>query len=40
MPRGELQWLRNVLSMYQAYNVVIVEEERRCLHVQVIGEAE
>jgi len=28
------------LSMYQAYNVVTVEEERRCLHVQVIGEAE
>jgi len=38
MPRAQLQWLRNMLGMYQAYDVVIVEEERRCLHVQVIGE--
>jgi len=37
---AQLRWLEDMLSMYQAYNVVIVEEERRCLHVQVIGEAE
>jgi len=40
LTRKQLQWLRNTLSMYQAYNVVIVEEERRCLHVQVIGFSE
>jgi hypothetical protein len=40
LTRKQLQWLRGMLSMYQAYNVVVVEEERRCLHVQVIGEAE
>jgi hypothetical protein len=37
---AQLRWLEDMLSMYQAYNVVVVEEERRCLHVQVIGEAE
>jgi hypothetical protein len=40
MTRAQLQWLRNILSMYQAYNVVIVEEERGCLHIMVIGETE
>jgi hypothetical protein len=37
---AQLRWLEDTLSMYQAYNVVVVEEVRRCLHVQVIGEAE
>ena len=36
MPRGELQWLRNMLGMYQAYDVVIVEEEKNCLHIMVL----
>ena len=38
--RKQLQWLRNELSMYQATQVVIVEEERRCFHIVVIGEVE
>ena len=40
MPKAQLQWLRNILSMYQAYNVVIAEEEKNCMHIQVIGETE
>ena len=40
LSRSQLQWLRNMLSMYQASNVVVVEEERRCLHVVTIGETE
>jgi hypothetical protein len=38
MTRAQLQWLRNVLSMYQAYSVVIVEEERHCIHIEIIGD--
>ena len=37
---SQLQWLRNMLSYYQAMNVAVVEEERRCMHVVVIGESE
>lgn len=40
LSRAQLQWLRSMLSMYQAYNVVVVEEERRCLHIEVIGETQ
>jgi hypothetical protein len=40
LSRSQLQWLRNMLSMYQAMNVVVVEEERRCLHIVTIGETE
>jgi D-alanyl-D-alanine dipeptidase len=40
MPRGELQWLRNVLSYEVAMNHVIVEDERNCLHVMVLGGTE
>jgi hypothetical protein len=40
MSRAQLQWLRNMLSMYQGYNVVIVEEEKNCMHIMVIGETE
>jgi D-alanyl-D-alanine dipeptidase len=36
MPRAQLQWLRNMLGMYQAYDVVIVEEEKNCLHIMVL----
>jgi hypothetical protein len=36
MPRAQLQWLRNMLGMYQAYGVVIVEEEKNCLHIMVL----
>ena len=38
--RKQLQWLRDELSMYQATQVVIVEEERRCFHIVIIGEVE
>jgi hypothetical protein len=37
---AQLKWLRNVLCMYQVTNVVVVEEERRCFHIEVIGETE
>ena len=37
---SQLQWLRSMLSYYQAMNVAVVEEERRCMHVVVIGETE
>ena len=37
---SQLQWLRNMLSYYQAMNVAVIEEERRCMHVVVIGESE
>ncbi len=40
MSRAQTRWLENVLSMYQAYSVVIVEEEKNCFHIQVIGEPE
>jgi hypothetical protein len=36
----QLKWLRDELSMYQATQVIIVEEERRCFHIVVIGEVE
>ena len=40
MPRAQLQWLRNVLSYEVAMNHVIVEDERNCLHVMVLGGTE
>ena len=40
LSKKQLQWLRNELSMYQATQVVIVEEERSCFHIVVIGEIE
>ena len=40
LSRSQLQWLRNMLSYYQVMNVAVVEEERRCMHVVVIGESE
>jgi hypothetical protein len=38
--RKQLQWLRDELYMYQATQIVIVEEERRCFHLVIIGEVE
>ena len=40
MTGAQLRWMRSMLIMYQATNVVIAEEERRCFHVEVIGETE
>jgi hypothetical protein len=40
LSRSQLQWLRNMLSYYQVMNVAVVEEERRCMHVVIIGESE
>jgi hypothetical protein len=40
MPRAQLQWLRNVLSYEVAMNHVIVEDEKNCLHVMVLGGTE
>ena len=40
MPRAQLQWLRNMLSYEVAMNHVIVEDERNCLHVMVLGGTE
>jgi hypothetical protein len=37
---AQLRWLRNMLSYYQTMNVAVVEEERRCFHIVVIGETE
>jgi hypothetical protein len=37
---AQLRWLRSVLIYYQAMNVAVVEEERRCFHIVVIGETE
>jgi len=33
---AELRWLEEMLGMYQAYDVVIVEEEKNCLHIMVL----
>ncbi len=38
MPSKQLVWLRNMLSYYQAMSIVVVEEERHCFHIEVIGE--
>ena len=38
--RKQLQWLRDELYMYQATQIVIVEEERRCFHIVAIGDIE
>ena len=38
--RKQLQWLRDELSMYQATQIVVVEEERRCFHIVAIGDIE
>jgi D-alanyl-D-alanine dipeptidase len=40
MSGAQLRWVRSMLSMYEAMNVVIAEEERGCFHVEVIGEPE
>lgn len=40
MTGAQLRWMRSMLIMYQATNVVIAEEERRCFHVEVIGGTE
>jgi hypothetical protein len=40
LSRSQLQWLRNMLSYYQVMNVAVVEEERLCMHVVIIGESE
>jgi hypothetical protein len=40
LSRSQFQWLRNMLSYYQVMNVAVVEEERRCMHVVIIGESE
>jgi Family of unknown function (DUF5715) len=40
MSRTQRKWLENMLAYYQAMNVVIVEEERACFHVMVIGDPE
>lgn len=37
MNRAQTRWMENMLSLYQAYNVVVVEEEHSCFHVMVIG---
>jgi hypothetical protein len=37
---AQLRWLRSMLCMYQVTNVAVVEEERRCFHIEVIGETE
>ena len=36
----QLRWLRNVLSYEVVMNRAVVEEERHCLHIEVIGETE
>jgi hypothetical protein len=38
MNRAQTRWMENMLSMYQAMNVVVVEEERGCFHIQVLGD--
>jgi hypothetical protein len=40
MNKAQLRWMRNMLSYYTATCVTIVEEERACFHIQVIGETE
>jgi hypothetical protein len=40
MSRAQTRWMESMLSVYQAMNVVVVEEERGCFHVMVIGDVE
>jgi hypothetical protein len=37
---AQLRWLRNMLSYEVAMNRAVVEEERHCLHIEVIGGTE
>src|SRR5271166_4817168 len=38
LSRAELNWLRYKLWYYQAIGWAIVEDERNCIHIMVIGE--
>jgi len=40
LKRTQLQWLRSMLNYYQVMNVAVIEEERHCMHIVVIGETE
>jgi hypothetical protein len=37
---AQLRWLRSMLNYYQVMNVAVIEEERHCMHVVVIGGTE
>ena len=40
MSRKQTKWMEHTLSYYQTMNVAVVEEERHCFHIQVIGDTE